>query len=73
MIEIFILRYFDKLKKIIFKTNSLNYVNNDILSQYNNNNILHSIVFYNKNLILIEYNYQIYNKELLAIIRYLKY
>ena len=41
----------------MFKTNFLDYVNNDILSQYNNNNILYSIAFYNKNLILIECNY----------------
>ena len=35
----------------------LNYVNKEILSQYNNENVLYSIVFYNKNLILIEYSY----------------
>ena len=31
------------------------------------------MVFYNKNLISIECNYQIYDKKLLVIIRYLKY
>ena len=31
------------------------------------------MIFYNENLISIEYNYQIYDKELLIIIRYLKH
>ena len=31
------------------------------------------MAFYSKNLISVEYNYQIYDKELLAIIRYLKH
>ena len=31
------------------------------------------MIFYNKNLTLIECNYQIYDKKLLVIIRYLKH
>ena len=44
-----------------------------MLSQYDNEGLLYSIIFYNKNLISIKCNYQIYNKKLLAIIRYLEY
>ena len=32
-----------------------------------------TIIFYNRNLISIECNYQIYNKKLFVIIRYLKH
>ena len=31
------------------------------------------MIFYNKNLTSIEYNYQIYDKKLFVIIRYLKH
>ena len=41
---------------------------NKVLSQYNNNKILHSIIFYNKSFNFAEDNYHIYNKELLIII-----
>ncbi len=34
MIEVFILRHFDQNKKTILETDSFNYVNDDILSQY---------------------------------------
>ena len=57
---------------IILKIDFSDYVNINILSYYNNNNILYLIVSYNKNLCLIKYNYGIYNKELLIIINKLK-
>ena len=43
-----------------------------MLLQRNNNGNLYFIMFYNKNMLLIKYNYNIYNKELLIIIYYLK-
>ena len=67
------MRHFDRFKEAILETNSSDYVNGGILSQYDNEDVLHSIIFYNKNLISIECNYQIYDKKLFVIIRYLKY
>ena len=67
------LRHFDKFKKTILKTDFFDYVNEEILSQYDDEDVLHLIIFYNKNLISVECNYQIYDKKLLAIIRYLKH
>ena len=67
------LRHFDKFKKTILKIDFLDYINEGVLSQYNNKKILYLIIFYNKNLIPIECNYQIYDKKLFAIIRYLKH
>ena len=37
--------------------NSFDYVNRGILSQYNNEKVLYLMIFYNKNLISIKYNY----------------
>ena len=54
------------------KTNLSNYVIRGILSQYNKNKVLHPIVYFLKRLNPAKYNYKIYNKELLAIIRYFK-
>ena len=44
-----------------------------MLSQYDDEEILHFVVFYSRNMISIEYNYEIYDKELLIIIRCLKH
>ncbi len=71
MIKTFILRHFDQTRKTILEINSFNYVNNEILSQYDDEEVLHSIVFYNKNMSSAECNYKIYDKELLIIIEHL--
>ncbi len=68
MIETSILRHFDQTCEIILKTDSFNYVNNEVLSQYDDKEILHSIAFYSKNMSSAECNYEIYDKELLIII-----
>ncbi len=68
MIEVSILRYFDQNRKIILEINSFNYVNDDILSQYDDEETLHSMIYYSKNLSLAKCNYEIYDKKLLAII-----
>ena len=59
--------------KAILKINFSNYVNDEVLSQYDDEDILHSVIFYSKNMIFAECNYKIYNKELLIIIRCLKH
>ncbi len=73
MMTVFVLKHFNLIRKAILKTNFLNYVNDEVLSQYDDEDILHSVIFYNKNMILTECNYEIYDKELLIIIRCLKH
>jgi len=68
MTEAFIFRHFDQNRKTILETDSFNYVNDDILSQYDDEETLHSMIYYSKNLSLAECNYEIYDKKLLAII-----
>jgi len=63
-----VLRHFDVKHQAILKINAFNYVKDDILSQYNDENVLHSIVFYSKSMISAECNYHIYDKKLSAII-----
>ena len=41
----------------------------EVLSQHDDDEVLHSMIFYNKSLNLVEINYHIYDKELLIIIR----
>ncbi len=73
MTEVFILRHFDQNRKTILEINSFNYVNDDILSQYDDEETLHSMIYYSKNLSLTECNYEIYDKKLLAIIHVFKH
>ncbi len=68
MTEVFIICHFDQNREIILETDSFNYVNDDILSQYDDEETLHSMIYYSKNLSLAECNYEIYDKKLLAII-----
>ncbi len=57
----------------ILKINALNYVKDEILSQYNDEKVLHLMIFYSKSMILAEINYHIYDKKLLIIIWCFKY
>ena len=68
-----ILKHFDCIRKIILKIDFSDYINVKILSQYDDENVLHSVAFYFKNMLSIECNYEIYNKKLLIIVRCLKY
>ena len=56
------------LKKIIIKINILNYIINICIMQPGDNKKSKLIIFYLKKLIQVEFNYNIYNKELLIII-----
>ncbi len=67
--SISVLRHFDVKHQAILKINTFNYVKDDILSQYDDENVLHSIVFYSKSMISAECNYHIYDKKLLTIIQ----
>ncbi len=64
-----VLRHFDVKHQAILKIDAFDYVKDDILSQYDDENVLHSIVFYSKSMISAECNYHIYDKKLLTIIR----
>ena len=44
----------------------------NVLSQYNNDDSLYSVVFYSKNMLSVKCNYYIYDKKWLIIIKYLK-
>jgi len=68
MIETFILRHFNQTHETILEIDSFNYVNDEVLFQYDDEEVLHSIVFYNKNMFSAECNYEIYDKKLLIII-----
>ena len=68
MIKTFILRHFNQTHETILEIDSFNYVNDEVLSQYDDEEILHLIVFYSKNMSSAECNYEIYDKKLLIII-----
>jgi len=67
--SISVLRHFDLKRQAILKIDASNYVKDEILSQYDDERVLHSMIFYSKSMILAEINYHIYDKKLLVIIR----
>jgi hypothetical protein len=67
-ILVFILYYFDLFREIFVKTDTSDYISLGILSQKDNQSILYPVVFISKKYNLAKYNYEIYNKKLLAII-----
>ncbi len=73
MMTVLVLKHFNLIREAILKMNFLNYVNDEVLSQYDDKNILYSVIFYSKNMISAECNYKIYDKELLTIIWCLKH
>jgi hypothetical protein len=68
IIKTFILAHFDFKKQIYIKNDSFDFVFAEVLSQMRENDELHSVTFFSKNLAFAEYNYEIYDKELLTII-----
>jgi hypothetical protein len=62
------LYYFDPLKEIFVETNISDYISFSIFSQKDKHSILYLIIFISKKYNPAEYNYEIYNKKLLAII-----
>ena len=68
-----ILAHFDHSKRSYVEVNSSDYVHGGVLSQPNNKGILHPVAFFSRKLLLAEYNYEIYNKELLAIVSTFKH
>lgn len=64
-----ILTSFDWEKEIIVETDASDYVSAGVLSQYDDNGVLKPVAFFSKKHSTTECNYEIYDKELLAIIR----
>jgi len=58
----------DPAKPFIVETNTLDFSLGAILSQFEIDGLLHPVVFYSWKLTSAEINYQVYDKELLAII-----
>ena len=65
---VLILAHFNSDFKCIFKTDLSDYIQKDVLLQYDKNNILCSIIFFSWKLNAAELNYKIYDKKLLMII-----
>ena len=63
-----ILRHYNSDLKIVVKTDTSDYVSGGILSQYDKNNVHHPIDYFFKKHNSAECNYEIYNKELMAIV-----
>ncbi len=63
-----VLRHFNFKRQTILQINASDYVKGEILSQYDDEKVLHSVAFYSKSMILAECNYHIYDKKLLVII-----
>ncbi len=63
-----ILHHYNSNHKIMIEIDASNYVFKNILFQYNENEILHSVTYFSKKHNSIECNYKIYNKELMIIV-----
>ena len=64
-----ILRHYNSKFKIVIEIDVSNYVFENILFQYEKNEIFYSIAYFFKKHILVECNYEIYDKKLMIIVR----
>ena len=64
-----ILMHFNHEKEVIVETDASDHVSAGILSQYDDDGVLRPVAFFSKKHSPQEVNYEIYDKELLAIIR----
>ena len=63
-----ILIHFNPSKECHVETDSSDYVSAGVLFQEDDNEILHPVAYFSKRMVSAECNYEIYDKELLAII-----
>ena len=63
-----ILKHFDLNEQYFIETDSFDYVNIGILSQQGDNGLFHPVAYFSRKMAPAECNYEIYDKELLAII-----
>ncbi len=64
-----ILRHYDPDREIVVETDASDFVSGGILSQYDEQGELHPIAYFSKKHNPAECNYEIYDKELMAIVR----
>ncbi|OAQ57620.2 retrovirus polyprotein [Pochonia chlamydosporia 170] len=64
-----ILRHFDPTKEVFVECDASDFVSSGILSQEDDQGVLHPVAFMSKKYDPAECNYEIYDKELLAIVR----
>ncbi len=63
------LSYFSFKLETFLESNSSNYVSIEVLSQRENDDLIKSVIYFSKILSFVECNYEIYDKELLIIIK----
>jgi hypothetical protein len=63
-----VLRHFNPKDPIVVECDASDYAIASILSQYDDNGKLHPVAFHGRTMIAAELNYDIYDKELLAIV-----
>jgi hypothetical protein len=68
-ISVPILAHFNLVWDIIVKTDASDYISTGMLSQYDNDNILYLVAYFLKKHSPVECNYEIYDKELMAIVQ----
>ena len=73
IITISIFYHFDRSREFIFEIYLFDYVNKEMLFWYDDDDVLHLMAFYNKNMILTKCNYKIYDQKLLIKIKCLKH
>jgi hypothetical protein len=66
------LRYFDHERNVIIEIDASDYVSARVLSQRDDEGVLHPVPYYSKKHSPAECNYDIYDKELMAIIKALE-
>ncbi|TKA54567.1 hypothetical protein B0A49_13613 [Cryomyces minteri] len=64
-----LLQHFDPEKEVIVETDASDYVSAGVLSQFDNSGLLRPVAYFSRKHSPAECNYEIYDKELLAIIR----
>jgi hypothetical protein len=64
-----ILARFDPDRDVIVEMDASDYVSTGVLSQYDDDNVLHPVAYFSKKHSPVECNYEIYDKELMAIVR----
>jgi hypothetical protein len=66
------LRHFDHEREVIIESDASDYVSAGVLSQRDDEGVLHPVAYYSKKHSPAECNYDIYDKELMAIIKALE-
>ena len=64
-----ILTHFNSDLKSVLEADLSDHAQKDVLSQYDKDNVLHSIAYFSQKLNAVKSNYEIYNKKLLTIIQ----